>query len=120
MAIFGNKKNTKKKPQADASAQASAGSGIRASSAHVLRHARITEKATVQAEGNVYVFDVATSATKNDIARAIFDVYKVKPRMVRVAKVPSKPTRSIRTGIEGVKRGGKKAYVYLKAGETIS
>jgi len=89
------------------------------SKAHVLRHARITEKATTKAMESVYVFDVAQSATKGDIAKAISAIYQVKPHKIAVAKIPSKSVRSLRTGITGVKRGGKKAYVYLKKGETI-
>ena len=92
---------------------------MRASSAHVLRHARITEKATMHSMESVYVFDVAPRATKRDIVLAVRDIYQVTPRMVRIASVPTKTTRNMRTGISGMKRGGKKAYVYLKKGETI-
>jgi len=40
--------------------------------------------------------------------------------MVRVATIPSKTKRSARTGKTGTKKGGKKAYIYLKKGETIN
>lgn len=118
MAIFGSKKRASKK--VDAAQSAPNASGMRESRAHVLRHARITEKATINESNSVYVFDIATSATKRDVITAMRDIYKVVPVKVRVAKVPSKAARSMRTGITGVKRGGKKAYVYLKKGETIS
>ena len=68
---------------------------------------------------SVYVFEVATRATKRDIVMAIRDIYNVTPRMVRVANIPTKTTRNARTGVKGLKRGGKKAYVYLQKGETI-
>ena len=87
---------------------------------HVLKQPRITEKATIAASMNVYVFNVAMNANKRDIARAVTQYYKVIPRMVRVVSIPEKSVRSMRTGKSGVKQGGKKAYVYLKRGESIT
>lgn len=88
--------------------------------AHVLKHARITEKASMQQLGNVYTFDIAEGVSKRDIVAAVFALYKVKPAKVAVVKVPSKLRRSMRTGKVGMKKGGRKAYVYLKKGETIT
>lgn len=88
--------------------------------AHVLLSPRITEKATDLQTRGAYVFDVAPSANKREVIMAVARIYKVTPRMVRMVRVPSKKTRSMRTGREGVKSGGKKAYVYLKAGDTIT
>ena len=86
----------------------------------VLQNPRITEKATICAEGSVYVFDIDPRATKRDIIRAVQQIYKVLPVKVNVVTVPSKQKRSARTGKIGVKKGGRKAYVYLKKGETIA
>ena len=121
MALFSKKTNTKAKAPARSqdTSTASEKSGIRSSNAHILRHARITEKATMHSTDSVYVFEVATRATKRDIVMAIRDIYNVTPRMVRVANIPTKTTRNARTGVKGLKRGGKKAYVYLQKGETI-
>src|SRR3989344_4014076 len=85
--------------------------------AHALRRPRITEKATMHTDRSVYLFDVAPNSTKYEIARA---VYNVTRRMVRVVTIPAKQKRSARTGGMGTKTGGKKAYVYLKKGETIT
>ena len=135
MAFFGFKKKDATQPTAPAQGSkpavkkevekakvVSAGSmtGTTHTLAHVLRNPRITEKATMHAEASAYIFDVAPSATKRDIASAVFAAYKVSPRMVRVVTVPSKNKRSMKTGKRGVKQGGKKAYVYLKKGETIA
>lgn len=125
MALFSRKKaDTKAKskeatPKAAATATpvVSVGGG---DLAHVLKHARITEKATMHNEMGAYVFDVAENATKRDIASAIKKLYSVTPRMVRVVNIPTKTKRNMRTGKVGVKGGGKKAYVYLKKGETIT
>lgn len=117
MAIF--KKTASKKVASkvkDASATPTLNTGI----THVLKHARITEKATMNSLTNTYVFNVSQSATKRDITRAIKSLYGVEPRRVTVAQVPAKNVRNPRTGKRGVKQGGKKAYVYLNKGETIT
>jgi large subunit ribosomal protein L23 len=87
---------------------------------HILKHARITEKATMHQNNSVYTFDVASSATKRDIVRAVHALYGASAIKVAVVAVPPKKIRSARTGKVGVKSGGKKAYVYLKKGETIT
>jgi large subunit ribosomal protein L23 len=87
---------------------------------HILKHARITEKAGMLSVQSVYVFDIAERATKRDVARAISAMYKVTPAKIAVVAVPSKRVRHMRTGRSGIKQGGKKAYVYLKKGDTIT
>ena len=78
---------------------------------------RITEKAALLTDLRVYTFDVTPDANKRDIARAVTAQYKVVPARVHVSKIASK--RVVRRGHVGVKSGGKKAYVYLKKGDTI-
>jgi len=86
----------------------------------VLRHARVTEKATLLSEKGVYVFDVEPRATKKDVAEAVKALYQVTPRKIHMVRIPSKKTR-IRGAQNkfGVKSGGKKAYVFVKKGDTI-
>lgn len=85
---------------------------------NVLLRPRITEKAALGADSsNVYVFEVTKDATKKSISASVRDAYGVKPEKVRVAAIPSK--RVFIRGKRGVKSGGKKAYVYLKAGDKI-
>ena len=122
MALFGTKKKTEETKSGNSQVvpvQVNAPVSA-ASLAHVLKNPRITEKASMHQGSSVYTFDVATSATKTQIAAAIRSVYSVSPRKVRIVQIPSKQTRSTRTGKRGVKTGGKKAYVYLKNGETIT
>ena len=85
----------------------------------VLLNPRVTEKATIESESGVYVFDIATRATKRDVLDAVEKIYKVVPRKVRVAAIPHKKVRSRSSNRTGVKAGGKKAYVYLKKGDAI-
>jgi large subunit ribosomal protein L23 len=85
---------------------------------NVLLRPRITEKAAIGADkNNVYAFEVLPKSTKASIAASVKAVYKVTPLKVRVASIPDKQV-FIR-GKRGVKRGGKKAYVYLKKGDKI-
>lgn len=86
---------------------------------NVLVRPRITEKATFAAEHGVYVFEVASSANKYQIARAIERFYNVSPRKVNIVRIPEKRIRSRMRGRFGVVSSGKKAYVYLKEGDTI-
>ncbi|MAF59380.1 MAG: 50S ribosomal protein L23 [Candidatus Pacebacteria bacterium] len=87
----------------------------------VLIQPRVTEKATVkQTTENVYVFNVDPRANKKDVSDAVAHLFKVTPVKVNIAKVPSKKVSTRIRGRSGVKSGGKKAYVYLKEGDSIS
>ncbi len=85
--------------------------------AHIIRNPRITEKASMQTEAGIYCFDVATSADKRSIAAAVKLMYNVTPVKVAVVAIPARNVM-IRNR-PGVKKGGKKAYVYLKTGDKI-
>lgn len=86
----------------------------------ILKEPRVTEKATLVSERGAYVFNVHPKASKDEIAKAVTALYRVKPAKVNVVNIPAKrlDTRSSRMR-KGAKSGGRKAYVYLKAGETI-
>lgn len=88
--------------------------------AAVLIRPLITEKAVMQNDKRVYTFMVAKSATKYSVSDAVIALYKVTP--VKVNIVNKKP-RSEVSGSRGravAVAGYKKAYVYLKPGDTIS
>ncbi len=116
MALFSKKDTGKEQSAVPAAAQKSAARGY----AHILKRPRVTEKATDLQEGSVYVFDVDTRATKRDISAAVRATYKVVARKIAIITVPQKARRSMRTGARGISSGGKKAYVYLKKGDTIT
>ncbi len=87
----------------------------------VLKAPVLTEKATKVGHLNQYVFEVDPSANKIQIKAAIkqmFDVDAVSVRTVRLkGKVKSRYTRrGWQIGRTNLK---KKAYVTLKAGQTI-
>lgn len=85
----------------------------------ILKKPRVTEKATLVAGAHlpVYTFEVASSANKLEISRAIKERFKVTPDKIRIINLPAK--RMVRRGLVGYRSGLKKAMVYLKAGETI-
>lgn len=80
---------------------------------------RITEKGAFMTAQGAYVFNVAVNANKLEIAQAVKELYKVTPRQVRTVAVPRKAVFTRGTNRWGKTAGGKKAYVYLKAGDTI-
>lgn len=83
----------------------------------VLRNPRITEKAARAQSHNAYLFDVAPTATKSEIAKAFIKQYTHKP--LRVHTVTQKPKSLFRKGILSFGPRGKKAYIYLPKGKTI-
>lgn len=83
----------------------------------IIKHPRITEKASFGLENNVYTFDVSESANKNEIRKFILELYKVNPLKINITRIADKRV-SLR-GKKGLKSGGKKAVVFLKKGDKI-
>jgi large subunit ribosomal protein L23 len=79
---------------------------------------RITEKGSVLSESNAYAFEVSKDATKASIAHDIKTLYKVTPVKIAIVNTPVK--RVFARGKVGKKQTPKKAYVYLKKGDTIT
>ncbi len=123
MALFSRKK------KADAEVKTSvvgkvAGSGKALSTdrdlTSVIAGPRITEKAVGLGDKNVYTFTVRRDATKFLVRDAVKALYGVTP--VKVNIVNKKPaTRLAGARNRMVKVAGmKKAYVYLKKGDSIN
>ena len=83
----------------------------------IIKNPRVTEKGTSAMERNVYTFDLTKSATKAEIKKAIFALYKVHPVKVNVLAIPKR--RINLRGRAGTHGGGRKAFVYLKEGDKI-
>ena len=83
----------------------------------VLRRPLITEKSAVLASEGVYVFEVNPSCGKVEVKHAIKELYGVVPRRVNMISMDGKHVRFGRRS--GVRRDWKKAFVYLKSGESI-
>ena len=77
----------------------------------------ITEKATMAAESNAYVFQVAMDSTKPQIKEAIEAVFGVKVKAVNTTITKGKAKKF--RGRAGERSDKKKAYVTLEEGNTI-
>ena len=77
----------------------------------------VTEKATNLGGQNKYVFAVSSKANKIEIAKAINEVYGVKPVAVNIIKMQGKKTRYGK--VTGRTKDWKKAVITLQEGETI-
>lgn len=83
----------------------------------VIRRPRVTEKASSVSGMGVYGFEVLSDATKKEIREEIRALYKVVPVKIATVRIPAKKITV--KGKAGVRKGGKKAYVYLKEGDKI-
>ncbi len=84
----------------------------------ILKRPIITEKSTDLQDQGRYAFEVAPSANKHDIKRAVELAFQVKVVKVNTMNVRGKRKR---LGPRTTKpRGWKKALVTLAAGETIT
>ncbi len=84
---------------------------------YILTKPHISEKATLLAEKDFYIFKVGKSANKREIKDEVKKKYKVDVLSVNIVNIPSKKKRVGRT--EGTKKGYKKAIVKVKKGQSI-
>ena len=80
----------------------------------VLRRPIISEKAARLSEKNSVVFEVAMSATKEDVAKAVEVLFGIKPTKVNIVVMKGK-VKTFRGRSTGTQRKVKKAYVSLPA-----
>ena len=122
MALFGKKKETKKEsakkeaPKVDTSTAMATDRNLHS----VIINPRVTEKAVAKSEKNVYTFVVKREANKYEVRDAVKALYNVTP--VKVNIVNKKPAERMVGSRNRTKHvpGMKKAYVYLKDGDTIN
>ncbi len=84
----------------------------------VLIRPLITEKAANLGSENKYVFEVAEDANKIEIAKAVDEVYGVKPISINIIRVKGKSVRHGRK--TGKRKDWKKAIVMLPEGKSIN
>ncbi len=117
MAIFGSKKEEGKKDAHKTYAKARTHAAGKA--ADIIRAPWFSEKALISTERGVYAFSIPQDATKADVAGAVNEVFKVKPKKIRIVNLPGKRvTLRTRRGM-GTRAARRKAYVYLHKGDTI-
>ena len=78
----------------------------------VLRRPIISEKAARLSESNGVVFEVAMSATKEDVAKAVEILFGIKPTKINIVITKGK-VKTFRGRSTGTQRKVKKAYVSL-------
>jgi len=78
----------------------------------VLRRPIISEKAAKLSETNGVVFEIAMSATKQDVAKAIEVLFGIKPTKINIVIAKGK-VKTFRGRSTGTQRSVKKAYVSL-------
>lgn len=77
----------------------------------------VTEKTTMLGKVNQYAFEVAMTANKLEIRKAVKAVYGVEPQEIRVLRFAGKPVRT-RAG-KSHRSAWRKAIVTLKKGDRI-
>jgi len=83
----------------------------------ILRRPVITEKSTMLGNAGQYVFEVARTANKIEIRRAVEEVFKVNVRAVNIIHIRGK-MRRLGKGT-GLTDSWKKAVVTLREGQRI-
>jgi large subunit ribosomal protein L23 len=92
--------------------------GMNHGAMHVLKRPLITEKSTKAQEGaNVYAFEVALNATKDDIRDAVETSFNVKVEKVNTSRSKGKDRRLKYGWVH--ERETKKAFVRLREGDVI-
>lgn len=84
---------------------------------NIIRAPAITEKATMLSEANQVVFNVAGTASKPEIKKAVEELFNVKVKAVNTLVRKGKTKRF--RGIRGRQSDVKKAIVTLEDGQSI-
>lgn len=117
MALFGKKKEANKET---ASTNTSAARASDRNLSAVLVKPHFTEKSVNMGERNVYTFEVKRDATKYEVRDAVKALFNVTPVKVNIVnKLPAHRMKGSTNRMVKVP-GMKKAYVYLKKGDTIN
>ncbi len=88
--------------------------------AGVIVKPHVTEKTVGMGDNNVYSFIVRTDATKYLVRDAIKSLYNVTPVKVNIVNSSPRQYKSKTKARRLTEKGVKKAYVYLKDGDSIS
>ena len=84
---------------------------------NIIRSPAITEKATLLSEANQIVVNVAGSASKPEIKKAVEELFNVKVKAVNTLVRKGKTKRFQQT--KGRRNDWKKAYVRLAEGSSL-
>ena len=120
MGLFGNKKTeTTTQEKVVKNPTAPKGPMAPRNIGSVIVKPRITEKAALLGEKNVYTFEVQNGATKFEVRDAVKALYNVTPMKVHIVHMRPRHYMSRSRGRDMMAHGLQKAYVYLKKGDRI-
>jgi large subunit ribosomal protein L23 len=120
MALFGKKKVAEDVVSEIAPVKAvKSGPVVAKDITSIIIKPRITEKAALLSEKNVYAFEVKKGASKYDVRDAVKALYKVTPTRVHIVNKQPRHSMSRARGRDMMESGLRKAYVYLKKGDRI-
>lgn len=123
MALFSRSKKTEEQAPATAAAPKAPKREAVATDrdlAGIILNPRITEKAVKLNDHNVYTFNVHKDASKYEVRDAVAKLFNVTPVKVNIVNKKPRQHASRTRGRVVSEKGIKKAYVYLKKGETIN
>lgn len=122
MALFSRNKDTAEEKVSEKAAKPVVNNSLPTDRdlASVLIQPRITEKAVGMGERNVYTFIVRRDATKYDVRDAVKALFNVTPVKVNIVNKTPRQYMSRMKGRRLTEKGMKKAYVYLKDGDSIT
>lgn len=84
---------------------------------NILKKPKITEKSLKLAKGMVYVFEVETKATKDQIKNSIEKLFKVKVKEVKTTTRKGKRRRRGKRQIVGQLASTKLAFIHVSEGK---
>jgi ribosomal protein L23 len=120
MAIFGNNKETKAKKTSNKKVTSARAAKLPKGRAdEVILHPWFSEKALIGTDKGVYAFAIGRTTTKAHVAAAIKEIYKVSPRKINIVNLPGRRVSMRSRQGHAVQARRRKAYVFLKPGETI-
>lgn len=120
MALFSRSKKTEDSKEADKPKAVNTAKATDRDLSRVIIKPRITEKAVEKSGQNVYTFVIDRAATKYDVRDAVKELYSVTPVKVNIVNKTPRQYMSRSKGRVVTEKGMKKAYVYLKSGDSIS
>ncbi len=119
MALFGKKKEAPVE-KADSVKSVKPGLSTNHNLSDILVKPHFTEKSMNLGDKNVYTFEVKRDATKFQVRDAVKALYNVTPVKVNIVnKLPAMRTKGS-TNRKVHVAGVRKAYVYLKKGDSIN
>lgn len=119
MGLFGKKDTDATTPEVVAKAPQQQSLVAPRDVSAVIIQPRITEKAALLGDKNVYTFEIKKGASKYDVRDAIKALYNVTPVKVHIVNRQPRHSMSRMRGRDVMVNGLRKAYVYLKKGDRI-